>query len=165
MTEKYSALDIYRRHLDIVTTALWGRDWETLARNLAVPSRIRTQDTEIVMTTEQDLFEHMFAVRKSLGTLGATNYQRIPIAAEYTNADKTEIEGTHTVYVLGGGSYIMEPFVSSQTLIRQNGVWKGYDLKSGVKNSALTVIDPQTILKFSARKQQPSATKQGSDHA
>ncbi|WGW05655.1 hypothetical protein [Tropicibacter oceani] len=146
-----TALEIYRKHLDLVTTAVWERNWDVVKQNLAVPTVLRSQDTELAVETMDDLFDAIKEVRASMVTMGATAYFRVARHAEFSDALMTRIEGRHTTYIMTGGYYALPPFESTQTLKLENGVWKGWNMRAGVRNSTLTVINPATARRLAPR--------------
>lgn len=144
------ARDIYQEHLDRVSRALWDLDFEVLLQALAVPNQMYTADTGLVCDTEADLKDAIVEYRSFLARAGAQDYHRIVRWARFHPHHDGRIDGEHDTYVLRGGQYALEPFVSSQVLILQNDVWRGIECRSQVRNATCTVLSP-TLLRKAAQ--------------
>lgn len=141
------ARDIYQAHLDRVSRALWDLDFDVLMQALAVPNQMYTADTGLVYETEADLKEAILAYRAFLARAGAQDYHRIVRWARFHPQYDGRIDGEHDTYVLRGGQYALEPFVSSQVLILQNDAWRGIECRSQVRNAICTVLSPAVLRK------------------
>ena len=146
-----SAKAIYQAHLDVVTQALWDLDMPTLLRLLPRPATIGTKEGQVRLTTETQKRDMIFSTRKSLDALGAAAYLRLAEQAEFTTPARTEINGRHISYALSGGSFVIAPFSSRQTIVLQNGEWCSIGIDSDLEQNRMQLLSPGIDLRRSQK--------------
>jgi hypothetical protein len=143
-----SAHAIYQAYLDQVTAWVWAGEDAKVAASMAYPQTIVTTDCEMTFDTTEGPAQMVRAVadfRASLRRLGATEYHRICSDARFLD-DGRRIEGSHVTYVLRGGTYALEPFVSRMAMRRDAADrWRGAGLRVTVSNRCVTVLSPQQV--------------------
>lgn len=130
---------IYQAHLDRTSQALWARDDAVISETMGVPNEMYTEDTLVVMTKMEDVLKASADFRNHLDAQGATAYHRICQEAWFTDKRKNMIVGTHLTYILRGGTLLLDPYKSEQSLLLKDGVWKGIRICSGVRNQDCTI--------------------------
>lgn len=143
-----SAPAIYQAYLDQVTAWVWAGEDAKVAASMAYPQRIVTTDCEMIFDTTEgpaQMLRAVAAFRASLHRLGATEYHRICSEARFLD-DGKRIDGMHVTYILRGGSYAREPFLSRMTMRRDAADrWRGAGLRVTVANHSVTVLSPQQV--------------------
>lgn len=150
-----NALAIYQAHLDRVSDAVWTGDDETLVHLLALPNRLVTSDAEMLLTTAEELIEATRDFRHFLIRSGAQEYHRIVQQASFHPRYENRIDGSHKTYVMRGGRFALDPYLSHQVLICEGGVWRGIEIRAEVRNADCTVVSPEQLRK---RDLHPPAT-------
>lgn len=136
------ALAIYQDHLDRVSRAVWSLDTDTLLETLALPNRMLTQDAEVLLDTPEALIEAIRDFKDFLLRAGANEYHRIARLAHFHPQHDNRIDGSHDTYILRGGQFVLEPYRCDQVLVRENGGWRGIEIRAEVHNSTCTVLSP-----------------------
>lgn len=140
-----SAAEIYQANLDAVSRMLFAGDLDRIGCHIAVPCAVHTQDSSQRIEQLDDLMVMLREQRDCLRRLGATEYHRICIEAEFTDPTGLRIRGHHRTYLLRGGSYLMEPYPCEQQIELQGDDWKALDLNCQMRNSELTLVGPQLM--------------------
>lgn len=122
------ARDIYQAHLDVVSQALWERDFELITDLKTFPHVMRYPDEKRVYNTAEELVVAMEALRDKLEGLGATGYHRVCDQASFDPLDTGRITGSHWTYILRGGNYLSEPYHCKMVLRQRDGVWRTSDI-------------------------------------
>lgn len=122
------ARDIYQTHLDLVSQALWDRDFEVITDLKVFPHVMRYPDCERAYATPEDLVATIETFRNRLEGLGATGYHRVCEQAAYDPQDRDRITGAHWTYILRGGNYLSEPYRCEMVLARHDGIWMTSDI-------------------------------------
>lgn len=137
------ARDIYQRHLDEVSVALWNRDYDAMVHMLAYPHSIRLPDLHRYIKTPEDQLPDARAFRESMQSLGATSYHRVCRKAAFDPEAPGFLDGEHITYVMRGGSYVVEPLLASMRLRKtETGVWKSQSIEVSVRNKVLSYYHP-----------------------
>ncbi|KIT18144.1 hypothetical protein [Jannaschia aquimarina] len=130
------AREIFQEHLDRVSQAVWDRDYDAVAAAISYPHRIGMPEGPGYIAPDAEAMKgHAKAFRESLSSMGATAYHRICRDAAFMANDR--IEGRHVTYILSGGTYLVDPYPASMTLILKNGVWLSSEVAIGVRYSVL----------------------------
>ena len=137
------ATQIYQRHLDLVSAAVWAGDDHKAAQYICFPITMTTVDGVAVMHDAEELIAGSAAFRKSLLRIGATEYHRICKTASMSD-DGLEINGSHTTHVMSGGSYALPPYLTKMTLVWRDGLWLASQTTSQVANSDCTILASET---------------------
>lgn len=144
MTTK-SAETIYQSNLDAVTRKFFTGDLSGVGDLIAIPSNVHTSDASLRIERMEDLLVMLNEQRESLMRLGTTEYHRICIEAAFANPPGTRIMGRHRTYVLRGGTYLMDPYLCEQTLVKEGSFWRASDIRCGLKNRDYTIVGPRTV--------------------
>lgn len=139
------ALAIYQDHLDRLTRAVWEGDDNTLVNLLALPNRMITADAEILLQGADDVIKAARDFRRFLHRSGAQEYHRIARKAEWHPIHENRIDGSHDTYILRGGTYVLEPYLNHQVLVREGGIWRGIEIRAEVQNSTCTILSPEQL--------------------
>lgn len=134
------AQDIYQAHLDLVSNALMSCDFDKALAAMALPMVIETIDIKINHDTPSSLTTALVDFRNYFEGMDAGNYFRLCQDAQFLDADKTMIEGKHQTYVLRGGNYLIEPFVTAMTLKKIDGRWLATRTRSLITNLAHSIL-------------------------
>ncbi|SFI20595.1 hypothetical protein [Jannaschia pohangensis] len=140
-----SARDIYQRHLDIVSEAVWRGDMATVSAAMSYPHEMQTNDSTLRVETPEDLQTSAIGFVESLRRQGATDYHRVCTEAEFATPGCDRIDGQHMVHVLKAGTYVTPPFASWMSLALIDGVWLGIGIRVAVRNSQVTVLNPALV--------------------
>ena len=116
------AREIYQRHLDAMSAAVWARDGAAIGALLDESVDVVTGDRSCRSIGRDATVATLVAFRDAMRGIGATSYHRICNRAARTAPDV--IEGAHVTYVLRGGNYAIEPYTCEQTLRLQDGAWR-----------------------------------------
>lgn len=140
MTE---ARDIYQAHLDVVSRALWDRDFKRITDLKSFPHVMRHPDAQHAFETPDDLTSAMAVFRDRLEGLGATGYHRVCEQACFDPEDGDRLTGSHWTYILRGGNYLSDPYRCEMVLTRPHGIWLTSDiavpqLRHGIPTPAAT---------------------------
>ncbi|TNF23140.1 MAG: hypothetical protein EP318_02035 [Rhodobacteraceae bacterium] len=152
-----SAMEIYQDLTDRATNALWARDYDTVLGLLALPYRIATQDFDLLHESEADLRDALVHYRDFLEHSGAQDFHRIATRAAFAPETPDRIEGEHESYVLRGGQYVVDRYVSTQVLLRDKGVWRGVENRSRVRNANCTLLSPDILRRLAEREHREKA--------
>jgi hypothetical protein len=144
MTTPSVATEAYQANLDAVSYILMSGDFSEIATHLALPTEVRIDDVRLHLDSVEDIVAMLSEQRESVLRMGATEYHRICTGAEFTDPEQTRIEGTHTTYILEGGTYLMSPYPCRQWLRFQTGVWRASLLECKVKNVDYSIVGHRT---------------------
>lgn len=133
---------IYQAHLDVVSSALWHRDFEAVSVMMHYPDTIVAKDLTQRFDVPADNMHAARLMRESIARLGATAYHRICVMAEFVEGDQDRIVGRHRTYLLNGGTYVIPPFESDMTLRRVGARWLGAGIRHPFAIARLTTLDP-----------------------
>ncbi|MEM9795681.1 MAG: hypothetical protein AAF919_04285 [Pseudomonadota bacterium] len=138
-----TAQEIYQGHLDLVSQAVWDRDYDRVAAVMRYPHVIHLAESDHLIDTEAELKLDVETFRDSLMGLGATAYHRVCRDASFDPSDDDRITGRHLTYVMRGGSYLVEPYNCAMILTRVDGVWLGSGIRLAMKlTSGLNYLHP-----------------------
>ena len=132
-----AARAIYQANLDTVTRAFWRRDMARLGDLLHVPTWMRLADAEVLVSTWDELRAVLEAQRDSLDRMGATEYHRICIGAEWAEGRDDWIQGRHMTYILRGGAEAVPPYPCTMDLRRFGVLWMACALDCAIRNRDL----------------------------
>lgn len=143
MTEVH---DIYQDFLDASSVALWNRDYVAVAAMLRYPHLIRLPETDRIIQNSAEQKLDAQAFRESLKGLGATAYHRLCREAHFDPDNTGRITGTHTTYVMRGGSYLTDPYDCQMSLLLEpSGRWLANDITVSVRKSGMAYYHPDNI--------------------
>ena len=139
-----SAAQIYQLWLDEIARLLWDGDHAAVAERMTYPHVMATRDGSVHFDAPDQMAEASADFRKTLTRLGATAFHRICKEAEFV-AGGDRIEGTHTTYILRGGSFAVPPYSNRMTLQLQAGAWRGAGMTSDVNTRDVSVLSPAQL--------------------
>lgn len=119
-----TAHDIYQRHIDEVSKAVFDGDIDSVIARWGIPHVFISHGGEEIVKGEEMLRRYMTNFHRHIRSIGATAYHRICLEAHFAPEDADRIEGRHRTYLLRGGSYVIDPYESDMVFERQNGVWR-----------------------------------------
>ncbi|CTQ50429.1 hypothetical protein [Jannaschia donghaensis] len=122
------ARDIYQAHLDLVSRALWDRDYETIIAVNRFPHIIRFSDGNRQYDGPDDFAVMAARFRDHLDGLGATGYHRVCEHASFDPLDRHRITGGHWTYILRGGNYLTDPYNCEMVLVHEGAEWMIADI-------------------------------------
>ena len=137
------ARDIYQEHLETVSRAIWTRDYARIAEMMHYPHQISTPRRSAIVETPEQLMLDAQAFRENLAGLAATAYHRVCRAAAFDGPDR--IVGRHITYVLRGGTYVTDPYMSDMRLVRRDGAWLGAGIVISEHNLSMSYFHPDTL--------------------
>lgn len=131
---------IYQTNLDRVSLAVWTRNLPMLLRHLAVPNRMTTIDTEIVLGSPEEVEITMNDLRDHLERTGAEWYERRCLKAGFVPVNSAMIVGQHITIIRKDGQPLVEPYLSHMTLMQIDGRWQATSCDTDAHNDNLNVI-------------------------
>ncbi len=137
-----NAVAIYQAHLDATSEALWKRDYPKLTQLLICPHTVTAEGETRVFQTPDQVIEGARYFREAIMNLGATAYHRVALSATFSSEEHDEVQGSHRVYILRGGSYIVDPYETTQTLVLDHGQWRSSEIEILAPSDALSAIRP-----------------------
>ncbi|MEM7644174.1 MAG: hypothetical protein AAF366_16865 [Pseudomonadota bacterium] len=131
---------IYQAHLDRVSQAIWDGDFRCAADAMLYPHVMKTRDAAREVHTPEELMAIAENFCAHLRGFGATAYHRVADRAAFVGDGQDRIDGVHHVYVLNGGSYVVDPYMGEMTLIRRGDVWLGGGIRADIRNSHMKML-------------------------
>ncbi len=127
------ATQILQAYLDTVSDHVLQGDFDGYQRGVALPFHLVTTDTNVVVTSVEQLREGFDHFRAMLLSQQVTAYIRQVATALLL--DERLISGHYTTHVIAGGTRIMAPF-PSQIVLRhgEEHGWRGTSIANGAKN-------------------------------
>lgn len=119
-----AAHDIYQRHLDEVSKAVYDDDFASIADHWGLPHTFISHSGREVVEDEAILRRYMTQFHRHIRSLRATAFHRICLDAQFRADDPDVIEGRHRSYILRGGSYAIDPYLGDMALECRDGVWR-----------------------------------------
>jgi len=153
------ALVLYQSHLDVVTTAFWAGDFDSVRTHFKLPAVMRMKDTARMIedwTGLRALFEDH---REGLSRMGATDYHRLATEARFVGPE--QIEGCHLNYLVQGGSLVITPYLSRMVLVREEGTWRAHGIETDIANTELYALGRRVTEHLEAKRR---ALKSKRDH-
>jgi hypothetical protein len=132
----------YQLHLDRVSDAIWRRDHEAVADEMRYPHVISAGQKVREIADRAAYLLVLVVFGAALSALRATDYYRVASKARVDPETPDRIDGTHRVFILRGGSYVIEPYRADLVLHRVDGVWLGGDLTVHVDRRDDAASDP-----------------------
>lgn len=145
--------EIYQTFLDDVSSRLWDGDAVGVARKLKYPHVIFLPETDRVISDPDEQTRDAKVFRDSLSTIGATAFHRLCRDARFDPANTDRIVGIHTTYIIGGGSYLNDPYDCAMSLVLDGSQgWLADTIRVSIRNSSMAYYhpNPRHIPSFSA---------------
>jgi hypothetical protein len=137
------ARQIYQDNLDAVSKALMDGDLHEMMRHIAVPNMMSTHDTEIVMSSPEELDLVTSDFREHLRGRGVETYTRTCLEAAFVAGRDDMIAGRHQTETTGrNGVVAVAPYVNHMVLMQIDDQWKGIWLQAILANSELEILSP-----------------------
>lgn len=127
-----TALTVYQETLDILSRALMEGDWEVAQARIKLPHLQRTQSTQVVVETAEDLIIGLTAYRDALRGRGATHLVRLATDAEFMS--ENYIAGHHVTHTLNNAVPVMDSYANRMVLLREDGLWKVLEVECMLDN-------------------------------
>ncbi len=127
-----TAQTVYQETLDILSRALMVGDWEVAQARIKLPHVQRTQSTEIVVETTEDLIIGLTAFRAALQGRGATHLVRLATDAEFMS--ENYLAGHHVTHTLNNAVPVVESYANRMVLLREDDIWKVLEVESMLDN-------------------------------
>lgn len=139
---KAMAKHIYQQNLDAGSRALMAGDLREMIRHIAIPNMMSTHDTEIVMSSPEELDIVMSDFRAQLLARGVETYTRTCLEADFVAGRGDMIAGSHRTEMTGRGGDAIPPYLNHMVLMQIEGQWKGIWLKAIMDNTELEILSP-----------------------
>ncbi|MEM9320198.1 MAG: hypothetical protein AAGA70_14525 [Pseudomonadota bacterium] len=140
MVETLDALEIYQRHLDIVSRAFWLEEWDELIRHMRLPGHTRLRDADIEVTTPEQAVAMHKELRICYRRIGASDYCRIGYQAAFTDKAQTKIVGRHRTHVVRSGCYVLPVYDCEMKVQLHDEVWQACGINCSVSNKDVNII-------------------------
>lgn len=137
-----TAVRIYQENLDIVSRAVMDCDLPLVMRHIAVPNMMSTKDTEIVMSSPEELDMVMTDFRNHLLARGVETYRRTCLDAAFVAGRDDMIAGRHRTETTGAEDEPITQYLNHMVLMRIEGRWKGIWLQAIMDNTELQILSP-----------------------
>ncbi|UWQ16502.1 hypothetical protein [Jannaschia sp. M317] len=137
-----SARDIYQRHLDTVSEAMWSEDHDRVAQMMHYPHTMIYSDRQQIVRAPEELAETSRLAKQRLLDMGASAYHRVCLSAEFDVASPSRIIGRHMTFVLNGGTYLVPPYQGRMTLEIQDHLWRGIGILTEVDPTKINLLHP-----------------------
>lgn len=136
------AVRIYQDNLDVVSRALMDCDLPLMMRHISVPNMMSTKDTEIVMSSPEELDIVMSDFRNQLLARGVETYERTCIEAAFVAGRGDMIAGRHKTVTTGEDGVAVAEYLNHMVLMQIDGQWKGIWLQAIMDNTELQILSP-----------------------
>ena len=136
------AVRIYQDNLDAVSKALMDGDLQEMMKFIAIPNMMSTRDTELVMSSPEELDMVMQDFRAQLLARGVTSYRRICLEADFVTGRDDMIAGHHRTETRSDTGVAVEPYLNHMVLMRIDGRWMGIWLQAIMDNTELQILSP-----------------------
>jgi hypothetical protein len=136
------AVRIYQENLDAVSKALMEGDLHLMMRHIAVPNMMSTNDTEIVMSSPEELDLVMSDFRNQLLDRGVETYVRTCLDAAFVAGRDDMIAGRHRTETRGRQGVAGPEYLNHMVLMRIDGRWMGIWLQAIMDNTELQILSP-----------------------
>lgn len=127
-----NAFEIYQDILDRLSSAFMALDYPVIFQYIALPHVRRTQHSETIIETTEDLEKGIRLHHQSIRVLGVDSYIRLTTSAEFLAPDY--IEGFHDTRALRGAMPMIPRYHNRSVLRRFGGSWKIVEIESNVRN-------------------------------
>jgi hypothetical protein len=117
-----AAMEIYQRHLDVVSRSMMMPGMPDVCANTALPIILGTLDAETQLQSYEELMNLIGSFVQNMRDQGVTDYIRIAKSARFTSA--TRIEGWHVTHMLRSGTHLVDPYKCEAVLDFEEGVWR-----------------------------------------
>lgn len=135
-----TAVAIYQRNLDAVSTALWARDLPSILMHIALPNYMGTNDADLVICSADEMFIVMHDFLDQMAMRGADGYRRSCLEASFVTRRKTMITGRHETCLLQNGKPLRPPYMNRMTLLRAQGRWQAVRLEAETRNAEAGIL-------------------------
>lgn len=136
-----TALTVYQETLDVLSRALMEGDWALALARIKLPHLQRTQSTEIVVETAEDLIIGLTAFRDALRGRGATHLVRLATDAEFMS--ENYMAGHHVTHTLRDAVPVVDSYANRMVLLREDGLWKVLEVECMLDNPHWPIHIPQ----------------------
>ena len=136
------AMRYYQDNLDAVSKALMEGDLREVMRHIAIPNMMSTHDTEIVMSSPEELDMVITDFRSALLERGVASYVRTCLEADFVVGSDDMIAGRHRTYTADAEGTPITSYLNHMVLMRINGSWMGIWLQSIMANTELQILSP-----------------------
>ena len=136
------AMQIYQDNLDAVSKALMDGDLREVMRYIAIPNMMSTHDTEIVMSSPEELDMVITDFREALLDRGVSSYVRTCLDADFVVGRDDMIAGRHRTDTADAKGVPITSYLNHMVLMRIDGTWMGIWLQSIMANTELQILSP-----------------------
>jgi hypothetical protein len=133
---------IYQENLDAVFRALMDGDLNQMLDHIAIPNMIATRDSQIVMSSHEEVDMVMQDFRSHLISRGVTEYHRVCIEADFVAGRRDMIAGRHETTARGADGVLITPYTSHMVLMTIGGRWQLIWLQAVMDNTELQMLSP-----------------------
>jgi hypothetical protein len=133
---------IYQAYLDLASDALWDERFEDMAACMEFPLVLKARDLTQRIANPEELHEVARITLDSMRRLGATAYHRVCLTADFLPGNPDVIIGRHRIFLLRGGTYVVDPYEGSAQLHRRAGQWRGAGIADENDLRKITTLDP-----------------------
>ncbi|MCR9125494.1 MAG: hypothetical protein NXH82_05160 [Rhodobacteraceae bacterium] len=128
------AIEVYQESIDRASTALMAMDIPLLCQLIRLPHLRRTNTSEVVIETREDLAAGLTRRAQELRDLGVDAYIRLATRAEYIADDL--IEGYHVTHCLRGSTPVVPSYTVRLVVQREGGIWQAVELETQANSTA-----------------------------
>ena len=116
---------IYQRLLDEIGAAVEAQDQDSYVSYFALPHRLSTGSTTMMIETTEDLYRIFDGMRNCLALQNVKQLTRVCTAAEYV--DDETIRGNHETWLVTPSSQLQQNYMALSTLRLIDGRWQVSD--------------------------------------
>ena len=135
------AKEIFQEVLDRVSKAVLEYDEATLRDVIILPTRMTTQNAEIVFETVEDWLTLTLRVHRGLASLGVNHYVRLVQSAEFLS--DSYIEGVYDTHSLCNAIPMAPAYTNRSTLKLVDGAWKFGMMEAEITNEQFPFTIPR----------------------
>ncbi len=134
---------IYQDNLDAISRALMAGDLRQMLDHVGLPKFMATHDSEIVISSPEELDMVMQDFRSQLRERGVTQYNRTCVEAAFVAGRRDMIAGRHMTEARGkDGSVIIAPYENHMVLMQIGDRWRGVWVQAVMENTQLQILSP-----------------------
>ena len=137
-----TAVRIYQDNLDAVSKALMDGDLREVMRHIAIPNMMSTHDTEIVMSSPEELDIVITDFRAALLDRGVVSYIRTCLEADFVAGRDDMIAGRHRTDTADANGVPVTSYLNHMVMMQIDGTWMGIWLQAIMANTELQILSP-----------------------
>jgi hypothetical protein len=136
-----SAQDILQDFLDRMGAAVKDNDWDLFRLGVCLPFQMVTEETTLVVESEESLREGLEAFHQMMELHHVTDYIRLVNHADLLAPQL--LTGTYVTHMLRGATRIVPPFSSQMSLILKDDRWQCVSVANAMANARWPIDLPR----------------------